>query len=518
MSIRSLSAPGVVRRLARPWAAAAALLLAAAVPPAGQAPRRPNVAPPPPRVTHRAQDAALAARIDSIVSRGPLARAHWGIEVRDAATGRALYRRDADRHFMPASNLKLVVAAAAARYLGPDFRYRTTVYGTGPVRDGVLHGDLVLYGRGDPTISGRYEARRTSIFEALADSLAARGVRRVAGAVVGDESHWEAEKLRGQWERYDLLWWYAAPVGALGFNDNCVDILAVPGAPGQPPRITAEPVSSFYTLDNRAVTVAAGRPQTMDFDRGGPGTFGHVRAYGEMPLGAAQRHESFAVEDPARYAATVFREVLAARGIAVDEPAVRVVSDPARSAAARATPLAEHLSQPLPKVLAPILLNSHNWFAEQLLKTLGREVRGSGSWDAGLALERDFLVREVGVDSAAFVLVDGSGLAAENLITPHAFVQVLDFVRRDPREAVVRRTLPVSGRAGSLQARLTDLPGRVAAKTGYISNVDSLSGYVTLADGREVIFSILVNGSGTPSTRVKAGIDDVVRAIAQYSG
>ncbi|HET6228842.1 MAG TPA: D-alanyl-D-alanine carboxypeptidase, partial [Longimicrobiaceae bacterium] len=143
---------------------------------------------------------------------------------------------------------------------------------------------------------------------------------------------------------------------------------------------------------------------------------------------------------------------------------------------------------------------------------------GSGSWDAALALERDFLVREVGVDSAAFVLVDGSGLAAENLITPHAFVQILDFVRRDPREAVVRRTLPVSGRAGSLQARLTDLPGRVAAKTGYISNVDSLSGYVTLADGREVIFSILVNGSGTPSTRVKAGIDDVVRAIAQYAG
>jgi D-alanyl-D-alanine carboxypeptidase/D-alanyl-D-alanine-endopeptidase (penicillin-binding protein 4) len=185
---------------------------------------------------------------------------------------------------------------------------------------------------------------------------------------------------------------------------------------------------------------------------------------------------------------------------------------------ADAVPLAEHLSEPLPKVIGPILLNSQNWFAEQLVKTLGKEVRGEGSWEAGLAVEREFLTRVVGIDSTDFELRDASGLSAGNLVTPRALVKLLDYVHRTPRQAVVRRSLPVSGGDGSLRARFTDLPGRVAAKTGYIGNVDSLSGFVRMANGREAIFAIIANKSGQPSARMKAGIDDLVRAVAASGG
>ena len=468
----------------------------------------------------RAGDAAataLARRIDSVVERAPFGRAHWGIEVWDPSTGRSLYRRAADRHFVPASNLKLVVSAAAAHLLGPDFRYRTTVHAGGPVRDGTLQGDVVLFGRGDPTISGRNFASATAVLDSLADALYRGGVRRVAGGVTADESHFDSAYLREDWERYDLLWWYAAPVGALGFNDNSIDFRVEPGAGvGDPARITGSPRSAFWQLENRSRTVARGRPKTFDFERV-PGT-NRILAYGEIPRGADPATEYVAVVDPARVVGTVFREALERRGIRVDRAEVRVVSDPAQSRAAGAPVLAEHLSPPLPQVIGPILGSSQNWFSEQLVKTLGREMKGEGSWSAGLGVEREFLEQVVGIDSAAFVLRDGSGLSSGNLVTPEMLVRLLAWARTSPRGGLVRGALPVSGRSGSLKARLTDLPGRVAAKTGYIGNVDSLSGYVTLADGREVVFSVIANASGLPSSRMKGAIDEVVRAIAAYGG
>jgi D-alanyl-D-alanine carboxypeptidase/D-alanyl-D-alanine-endopeptidase (penicillin-binding protein 4) len=487
-------------------AIAAALLVVGSLAPLAARRADANVAVPRPRATAPAAT-TLAERIDSILRRPALRQAQWGIEMRDAASGRVLYAHNAERHFIPASNLKLVVSAAAAHHLPADFRFRTSLYGTGPVVDGTLRGDLVLYGRGDPMISNRYFPTRTAVWEMLADSLRARGITRVSGAVVADESWFDTEYVRGDWETYDTRWWYGAPVSALGFNDNSIDF-RVEGAAGRP-RITWEPQSSYVVLEN-AATTAAGRA-TIDFERAGNG----VRAYGTLPAAAPAQREHFAVANAARYAGTTFRETLERRGIDVATDEVRVVSDPARSPARGATALAEHRSPPLAQAIGPILLNSQNWFAEQLLKTLGREVSGAGSWDAGIAVERAFLTSVVGIDSADVVLRDGSGLSAGNLVTPRSLVQLLAYVRRTPRQSVVRDALPVSGGKGSLSTRFTDLPGRVRAKTGYIGNVDSLSGYLTLADGREVIFAIIANGSGQPSSRMKAGIDDIVRAATR---
>ena len=463
--------------------------------------------------TEAAASPALAARIDAILDRPSLRTAEWGIEVRDAGSGRLLYSRGAARPFIPASNLKLLVTATAAHHLDPAYRYRTTVYGTGAVQDGVLEGDLVLYGRGDPLISTRFGRAEAGVWEAMADSLRTRGVRRVSGGVVADDSYFEAEHVRADWDPYDLRWWYAAPVGALGYDDNSVEVRVEPGAVGARPRVTWTPHSEYVAVENGATTVRAGRPATADLERV-PGPRAGIRVYGNVPARSGADVEFFAVPNGAEYAGVTFREALERKGIAVGRREVRVVADSLRSPARGATVLAEHWSDPLPQVIAPILLKSQNWIAETLLKTVGREVRGQGSWEAGIAVEREFLTRVVGIDSADLTLRDGSGLSDRNRVTPRALVKLLGYVRRTPEMAVVRQSLPVSGREGSLLTRLTDLPGRVAAKTGYIGGVDSLSGWVTTDDGRTVLFSILANRTQQPSGRMKAGIDDMVRAIA----
>jgi D-alanyl-D-alanine carboxypeptidase/D-alanyl-D-alanine-endopeptidase (penicillin-binding protein 4) len=453
----------------------------------------------------------LAARIDSILASAPYSRAHWGIAVADARTADVVYERAADKLFIPASNLKLVVATTAAKLLGADFAYRTRLLAGGPIPDGILGGDLIVSGSGDPTISGRYaDGNRTAVLEAFADSLAARGVRVVAGDIVGDDTAWDTDRVRGDWEQYDLLWWYAAPTGALGFNDNSIDFFVRPGAIGRPAAITWHPETTHFVFSNRTRTVARGETKTLDFDRV-PGT-DTIFAYGRIPADAAAREENFAVVDPALYTATVLREVLERKGIDV-RGRPRSLSRPA-STPAGATPLVTYRSGDLSTILGPVLRNSQNWFAEQLLKTLGRERGNDGSWDEGLRIEREFLTSRVGLDASEFRLRDASGLSAGNLITPRALTRLLRWARDSVPGGLMVDALPVAGaRTGSLRTRLEGLD--VRAKTGSIGNVAALSGFVTTAGGRDLVFSIIANETGLPTSRVTEAIDAIVRIVAK---
>jgi D-alanyl-D-alanine carboxypeptidase/D-alanyl-D-alanine-endopeptidase (penicillin-binding protein 4) len=468
-----------------------------------------------PRTGSAAAATALSARIEAIIDTGQVSRGYWGIEVRELESGAEIYARNARSLFVPASNMKLIVSAAAAHYLSPDFRYRTGFYATGPVRDGVLHGDLVVRGRGDPTISARYESSRTAIFEAIADSLLAHGVHRVTGRIIADQTYFDADYVRSDWELYDLNWWYAAPVAALGFNDNSIDFRVAAGVSrGAPARITWEPETSDFVFVNRTITTAPYTPYTLDFDRI-PGT-DTVFAYGEIPANASVRTESFTTRNPGRYFGTVLRETLEKNDVAIGEDAVRVVNAPELSPSADAVLLFEHASPPLPKIIGPILQNSQNWFAEQLVKTIGREVSGVGSWNAGLDLERRFLIDNVGIDSTAFRLRDASGLSSANLITPFMLTELTRYIAREPRMRVAYDAMSISAAAtGSLRNRFEDLPGRVRAKTGSIGNVDSLTGIVDTDSGRQLVFSIIVNNSGQSSARMRDVIDRIVRQLSK---
>ena len=454
-------------------------------------------------------ESAIAAVIDAPAMR----RAHWGIAVQDLATGTVLYEHDAAKLFIPASNQKLIVTAAAAHHLPRDYRHRTEIASMGAVQIGVLDGDLILRGSGDPTISGRYEPTMTTVFERWADSLSARGFTRIDGGIIVDQTRFDASMRHGDWSAYDLNWWYAAPVAPFGFNDNSVDFRVEAGAAvGAPARITWQPESEFVVLQNNTTTTAAGTDYTLDFDRI-PGT-DTVFAYGQLPIDADVRTESFAVRDPGYYAAFVLRDVLARKGITVRDPDITVVYSP--STAPEGMTLFEYASPPLEQVIRPILQTSQNWFAEMLLKTLGTEVGDGGSFAAGVEVERRFLVDVVGIDSTAFEIRDASGLSSGNLITPQALTELVRYIARTPQLAAVHGALPVSGaETGSLRRRLTDLSGRVRAKTGSISNVDSLTGIVTTASGRELAFAILANNTGAPGSAVRAAIDDVVRILAR---
>ncbi len=469
---------------------------------------------------------SLKTRIDQRLDAPPYQSAVWGVALADES-GRLVYDRNAGRLMMPASNTKLVVSAVASALLPGDFIVRTSVYANGPLRDGVVEGDLVLYGRGDPTFSARCYAVDTTAagacdrdmeakFTSLAAQLATAGVRTVRGGVIGDGSWFDGELTHPTWERYDLNWWYAAPVSGLGVNDNSVDLRYVPGATvGAPAVITPLPAFADIVLENRTRTVEAGGASTIDFDRI-PGTR-TIIAYGDVPLDARGGTEYFALPDPDRFAAAGLRAALAARGISVLGE-TGSTTDSTRYAAARTrAPLAEVTSRPLRDWIFPILNTSQNWYAEMLLKQLGRRFRGEGSWKAGIEVERRFLIDSVGVDSLQIALSDGSGLAANNLVSPGSFVRLLNFIRRHRGWETFAAGLPRSGAVGSLRARFTNTPveGLVRAKTGSISRTNTLSGYVDLPDGRWLTFSVMANHHAQPTRPTLQRIDSVVVEFAR---
>jgi D-alanyl-D-alanine carboxypeptidase/D-alanyl-D-alanine-endopeptidase (penicillin-binding protein 4) len=268
-------------------------------------------------------------------------------------------------------------------------------------------------------------------------------------------------------------------------------------------------------VDNRALVGPRGAEASFDILRSRDGT-AYV-AGGVLPVGASRRTEYASVIDPDRFAALALRRELLAEGIVV-LGTTRSTTDSTDFAAARATPsLAEVSSRPLSDWVFPVLNTSQNWFAEMLVKQLGRRFGTAGSWSEGLEVERRFLIDSVGIDSTQFALVDASGLASNNLVTPAALVKLLAWMRRHPTYEAFAAGMPQSGAAGSLRRRFvgTALEGRVRAKTGSISRVNTLSGYVERADGRVVVFSLQANHHTLGSSRMIPALDSVVVELAR---
>ncbi|HKA59375.1 MAG TPA: D-alanyl-D-alanine carboxypeptidase/D-alanyl-D-alanine-endopeptidase [Gemmatimonadales bacterium] len=466
---------------------------------------------------------SLQQRLNRLLDTPPFNRATWNIYAEDDH-GRVLFTRNGDRFSVPASNTKLVVAATATVLMPADYRARTSVYANGTVTNGVLQGDLILYGRGDPTWSERCYSVDTlaagacdstwTTVDAIADSLRTRGIKRVTGRIVGDGSYFESTITHWNWSAFDLNWWYAAPVSGLGFHDNSVDFQITPGPlVDAPPVVSWNPDLNLFTFENRARTVPADSSTTIgdNFFRK-PGTM-DIWAEGTVALGRTPWIESFALPDPNLYAARALSASLRKKGIAVEGGVASTVdSMEYRSLRCCGSPLVEYLGRPLSDIVFPILNTSQNWFAEMLLKTVGRQVGDTGSWAKGLDVEKRFLIDSVKVDSTAFSLQDGSGLAAGNLVTPHAFVQLLAYMYRHPKRAPFLAALPRAQQLGSLLRRFqnTPLEGRVLAKTGSINRVNTLSGYVEKANGRVITFSIQVNAHDVRTRQMLAQIDSVV--------
>lgn len=453
---------------------------------------------------------SVRAALDRVLNRPAFAAAFWGIEVRRLKDGRVLYARNERKSVTPASVLKLVVTAAVLDALGPDARLRTTLETTGSLNaSGSLQGDLYLVGRGDPTLAERSPAGRNA-FEDLAEDLWNAGVRRIEGRIVGHEGLFKGDRRGDGWQWEDLVWCYGAEVSALSWNDNCATLVLQPGERiGDPLLVSRQPASSYYSVASTAVTAPPGAGVEPSLVR----NFGTnvVSLAGGLPLGAGPETLSVALEDPARYAAEVFAELLRSRGIVVTEPVA--TSSDALPAPARV--MAEHESPPLADLLKGVNKPSQNMRSEVLLRLLGAETKGEGSASAGHAAVTDFLTR-IGVGHEGWALWDAAGLAHTDLVTAHDIVSLLVTMDRHPHALAFRDSLAVAGVDGTLAGRMRGTPaeGRILAKTGTLRQAHAMAGYVTTRSGGRLAFAVAINHHTGPGREAVAAIDEVAAFLA----
>ncbi len=438
---------------------------------------------------------ALRAELDDVFADPAFRNAHWGVMVQSVTTGEILYRQNVEKLFMPASNNKLVTAAVALARLGPDYRFHTRVAAGGPVEaDGTLRGDLVVVGGGDPAISERfYDGDPTAVFRAWADSLKARGVRRIAGNITGDDDLFDDVHLGPGWAWDYLDAYYAAEIGALLYNEGAVTYRITPGdSVGAPARVDALPRTSYLTVTTDVLTVTDSTDVSLRADRR---PFANdARLSGAIWIGQDSVIRYIAPHDPTLFFVTVLSETLAAQGIEVTGRSLDIDSLSDGDRADSLTTLFVHQSPTLAEIVSPFLKRSQNQIGEMLLRYLGVAETDTGSVAAGRRAVEATLTNW-GIPESGYIYVDGSGLSRYNYLSPEAIIRLLRVMARRPEFEVFYDALPVAGVDGTLRSRMkgSRAEGNARAKTGYISNSRALSGYVTTLDGELLAFSMIAN-------------------------
>jgi serine-type D-Ala-D-Ala carboxypeptidase/endopeptidase (penicillin-binding protein 4) len=456
-----------------------------------------------------------AASLESIQTRiaqflrQPGARsADWGIEILDPSTNKVLISVNADKKFKPASVMKVVTTATAVEKLGPDFRFHTTVYTDGEISDGHVTGNLILVGHGDPNLTDPYgELLEKPALEELAGKIKALNIKKITGNIIGDDSYFENMPYGRGWTAQDLKTTYGAPISALSINNNVFWVQVRPGKLNGLVSVSIEPRTSYFRIRNVGVTGGSKARRTV-YARAVPGT-NVIAVSGVLPAGQGYS-QYILLEKSTEVAATMLKEELQQQGIAVTGRVSAIHRGDISPEVRRGwKPLADHESVPLIRALEIINKHSQNLHAEMLLRTLGAELEGNGSDEAGVQAVKDFLV-EAGVEIDNVKLNDGCGLSRDNLVTPRFQTTLLQFLSTRPYFELFVNTLAVSGTDGTLRHRLVSrqVRGSIHAKTGTLAGVANLAGYMTTKSGHNLIFSIFTN-NGNAAWRVKKTIDEI---------
>lgn len=484
--------------------------------------------------------ADLQYRIRSVLARPELQRGHIGVKIVSLDTDKVVFEQNAEKYFMPASNMKSFTVATALEKLSPNFRFITSVYAPSqPDENGTIKGDLIIYGRGDVSISTAFnESDYYRGIDALAEKIVQSGVKRIEGNLVGDESYFSGNPIPPSWEWDDLQWYYGAEISALALNDNAVDLSIKPGFHNAPCIVQIQPANTLYRVINRCQTtdrqVKRDIKVTKKIDQN------ILEVSGTMPVGDSGYNGSVTISRPAALFIEMLRQRLLQKGVVITgKNLLKEINE--QNASSLSSPLMEIAkleSPPFSLIAAKTMKPSQNLYTETILWTLGEQILrkrqisetyGNGqnqgdvpigtSGELGVKVVKDFL-KQIGIPSDSVIQWDGSGLSRHNLITPSAAVSLYTYMAKQSRNSSVwHNSQTIGGVDGTLRNRFkgTKAEANVRGKTGTIDQVSALSGYVTTASGEKLVFSILVNG--VPETRMRVGaIDEIILALANFDG
>jgi len=467
--------------------------------------------------------ARFAMRAEQLVQAAPVDKGEWGLLVADGTTGETLYEKNADKYFVPASNMKLLTTALALDTLGTDYRFRTTIETNGELQgDGKLNGDLFFVGRGDPNLSNRkfpfdvkeeFDGPPERVLAEMADTVVAHGLKEINGNIVGDDSYFPRERYPDGWEIDDMVWEYGAAISAIVVDDNTVTLTLTPGEKaGDLAQWVVEPATSEFAVKSEVTTVGVKEKGDLRLTRE-PGS-GVVTLTGTIAAKSAPRKLVLAIQEPAQHAAELLARLLAQRGVKLDGK-VRAQHEPDEAGSTRVV-LAEHLSVRLGDSVKLVNKISQNLHTEVLLRTA---VRQNGRWtdpDDVPKFAQEFYAK-AGIGQDDVVQTDGSGLSRHDMVTPRAFVTLLMYAQKQPWFGEYYASLPVAGVDGTLNERMksTGIAGRIHAKTGSVAHVRTLSGFAETPGGRRLIFSFLSNNENVKSHEVHDAIDGLCVAMME---
>ena len=458
---------------------------------------------------YAASYASLQTSLNKIMADSRMTSSANSVTVRKASTGEIVYQKNGDRGITPASTLKILTASAALETLGENYRFSTDVLTNGSVAKGTLYGNLYLRGKGDPTLLKKD-------FDHFASILSNRGVKRLSGHIIGDDSWYDADRLSPGISKEDETYYYAAQISALSLSPNTdydagsVIVDAKPTVSGRNAKVTLTPATNVVRIINQSKTVPKGNRNTLKIRR----QVGTNKIYitGNAPIGSSGVKEWITVSNPTAYAMDVFKKSLASKGITFVATSKVVQGTTPKNARV----LLSKKSMPLKQMMIPFLKLSNNTHAEVLAKEMGKVKYGEGSWDAGLKVMREYAA-SVGLDVSQWKFEDASGMSHANKISSSQLSKLLHHVRSEPWYGSFYKGLPLAGSnerfvGGSLRYRMKTAPvrGNVVAKTGSLDHVSALSGYAKTRSGEWLIFSVLTQDTKSSTVPV---IDRIATAI-----
>ncbi len=469
----------------------------------------------------------LQSKIRLSLMRPEFRRGTIGVKVVSLDTGKIVFEENAEKYFMPASNMKSYTVAAALERLSPDFRFVTSVYApTLPDANGAIRGDLTVYGRGDVSFSTAfYDGDYYKGLDALAQKIVQAGVKRIEGNLVGDESYFTGNAIPAGWEWDDLQWYYGAEISALPVNDNAVDLSIKPGSVNSPCVASILPANAVVKIVNRCATSAPGAKRDVQVLKKLDQNI--VEISGTMPWGDKGFQGFIAVSRPAQLFIELLRGRLIQKGVVItgQNKLLNVQDKTIFAAVSSVAPIeiTKLESPPLAFIAAKTMKPSQNTYTETILRALGEQAGDKtdakkSSEERGLEVVQNFLL-QAGIPSDSVIQYDGSGLSRHDLVTPSSAVQLYIYMSKSRYANVWRDTLTIGAVDGTLKNRFkeTAAAGNVRGKTGTIDQVSSLSGYINSASGEKLVFSIIINGVNNVRLR-QAAIDEIVLSLANFNG